>query len=104
MAAFRYDTGADGTAFWRCVTHDNSGSPTVTTTTMPIAAGTLYRLRIVCQAGFGNVKFYINDTLVATHTTHLPDTTQALSWLSKITNLNSTSKGFRFYRMALLQK
>jgi hypothetical protein len=74
--AFRYDTGADGTAFWRCVTDNGSGSPTVTTTTAAIAVSTRYALRFECSAS--DVKFYIDDVLVATHTTTLPTSTQSL--------------------------
>lgn len=76
LAAFRYDTGADGTAFWRCVTDNGSGSPTVTTTSIAIAVSTKYSLRIEC--GASDIKFYINDVLAATHTTTLPTSTQLL--------------------------
>jgi len=75
--AFRYDTGADGTANWRCVSDNASGSPTVTDSGVTIAASTKYLLRIEVVST-SSVKFYINDTLVATHTTTLPTSSQNL--------------------------
>ena len=64
-AAFRYATDEDGTAFWRCVSDAGSGTPTVTITGVAIAVSTVYRLSI--RSSGSNWKFYINDTLVATH-------------------------------------
>lgn len=76
--AFRYATAVDGTAFWRCVTDNGSGTPTVTTTTAAIAVSTKYSLRFECKAS--DVDFYVNDVLVATHSTTLPTGSQDLGF------------------------
>ena len=44
-AGFRYDTGVDGTTFWRFVTSNGVGD-TVTVTTLPVGASYRYFLRI----------------------------------------------------------
>lgn len=71
-ALFRYDTVADGTAFWRCYTNNADGDGgTVTVTTTPIAINTGYTLGID-MTSTSEIKFYIDGSLVATHTTELP--------------------------------
>lgn len=77
VAAFRYCTATDGTAFWRCVTSDNSSAATVTTTTVPIATSTQYTLHIDCRDP-ATYYFWINGVLVATHTTNLPSQTTSV--------------------------
>lgn len=71
-AVFYYDTDIHGTAFWR-VSNNNAGTPTITTTSIAIAADTKYTLRIVFSGS--DIKYYINGTLAATHTTTMPTTT-----------------------------
>jgi len=73
---FRYDTGADGTAFWRTVTNTAAGAGTVTTTGSAIAINTVYNLMIDYTGATPN--FYINDVLAANHTTTLPAATAHL--------------------------
>ena len=68
--AFRYNPGVDGTVFWRTVT-SSTAATTATATTQSIAADTKYIMRIVWNPGV-DAKFYINGTLVNTHTTSLP--------------------------------
>lgn len=68
-AGIRYATDADGTAYWRTIT-SNGSSQTVTTTTSGIAASSYYDLRVEMESG--SAKFYVNGTLTATHTTHVP--------------------------------
>jgi hypothetical protein len=77
-AAFRYSIAVDGTAFWRTVTDNGSGSPTVTTTTASIATATRYDLRI--EISSSDVKFYVDEVLVSTHTTTLPGTSTDMTW------------------------
>ena len=89
VAAFRYDTTADGTAFWRTVTCDGS-TANVTTTTVAIAAASYYVLRIVLRSG--SVKFYINGTLAATHTTNLPTTSTTLGYAARLTALAAAAR------------
>lgn len=73
---FTYDEGAtlNGTAAspnWQCVTIQNSVR-TLTTTTVAVTAATWDKLRIEINAAATSVGFYVNGTLVATHTTNIP--------------------------------
>ena len=75
-AFFTYDEGAtqNGTAAtpnWQCVT-SVSAVRTLTTTTSVVTAGAWTRLRIEVNASGTSVTFYVNGTLVATHTTNIP--------------------------------
>lgn len=102
-AAFRYDTGVDGTAFWRCVTGNNSGADTTTTTSVAVSTSTFYTMRIVCSNTTPDVKFYINGTLVATHTATLPTSTQLMGYGARVTTLAAvTAKRIGWGRMLLL--
>ena len=94
-AAFRYNTGVDGTAFWRTVTADGSAE-TVTTTTAAVTTNTRYILRIVTSAS--DVKFYVDGTLVATHTTNLPGASTNLQWLAAGETTEASGKSFRVAR------
>ena len=72
---FTYDSGGlrNGTtasANWQCVTSDNS-TRTLTTTSVAVTT-TWTKLRIEINADATEVKFYINDNLVATHTQNIP--------------------------------
>jgi hypothetical protein len=102
LAAFRYDTTPDTTAFWRCVTNDGGGSPTVSTTNVAFTASTSWVLRI--RLSLTDVKFFINDVLVATHTTTLPGSTTGLGWWITVTTTNAAAKAIRFGRMMLGMK
>lgn len=102
LMAFRRDTGVD--ANWKAVTDNGSGVPTVTDTAVAYVGTTSYRLRIVCDAGGGTVRFYINGILVATHTTTLPTSTQNLGYVHKVRTLEAVAKGIRFGRLLILQK
>lgn len=99
-AAFRYDTGVDGTAFWRTVTSDAT-TPTVTATSVAIATGTEYVLRIEMSAS--SVEFFIDDVLVNTHTTNLPVSTTTVGIGAVITALAAAAKGLRWAWTHLLQ-
>jgi hypothetical protein len=71
-----YDEGAtlNGTAAspnWQCITVANSVR-TLTTTTTPVTAGAWHKLRIEVNATGTSAAFYLNGTLLATHTTNIP--------------------------------
>lgn len=100
VAAFRYSTGVDGTAFWRCVTCDGASNVTTTTTTVAIATSTFYDLRIEFTAA-STVLFYINDVLVATHTTNTPGTTTGLSPISRVITLTNQARQAYFGRVCV---
>lgn len=73
---FTYDEGGtlNGTAAspnWQCVTVANSVR-TLTTTSIAVTSGTWIKLRIEINAAGTSVAFYVNGTLVATHTTNIP--------------------------------
>jgi len=75
-AFFTYDEGAtqNGTAAspnWQTQTCVGSVR-TLTTTTSVVTAGAWTKLRIEINAAATSVTFYVNGTLVATHTTNIP--------------------------------
>jgi hypothetical protein len=103
VAAFRYDTGLDGTAFWRCVTAGGSAA-TVTTSTVAIAANTSYELKIEVDSAGTAVRFYVNGTLAATHTTNLPTTSTALGYTVRLRTLAAAARALRFGRTLVSSK
>lgn len=73
---FTYDEGGtlNGTAAspnWQCVTVANSVR-TLTTTSTAVTANAWNKLRIEVNAAGTSVAFYVNGSLVATHTTNIP--------------------------------
>ena len=98
LAAFRYDTAADLTAFWRCVTAAGTATQTVTETTVAVTANAANVFRIDMRPN--DVKFYINITLVATHTTNLPTATQGLGWAIRVVTLAALAEVIRWRRVA----
>lgn len=91
VAAFSYDTGRDGTVFWRTVTCDGS-TATVTTTSVAIAGSTAYNLRIEFDEANANIKFYIDEVLASTHTTNRPASATGLKAQWCATTLTSAAK------------
>jgi hypothetical protein len=57
---------------FKCVSRAASGTRTTTITSIPVVAGQWYRLRISISADGGTVTFFIDNTLVGTHSTNLP--------------------------------
>jgi len=98
-AAIGYDTGIDGTAFWRSIT-SNGAAETRTALATAIATSTSYTIRIECQAS--SVLFYINDVLVRTETSTLPTSTQLLGVALRITTLTGAAKRLHFGRVAMM--
>lgn len=92
--AFRYDTAADGTAFWRIVTIDGV-TTNAQATTQSIAANTVYRLRIVWLTGTATVRFLINGVDVGSSTTNLPTTTQNIGHVEQVRALAAANKVIR---------
>jgi len=73
---FTYDEGGtlNGTAAspnWQCVTAANNVR-TLTTTSTAVTAAAWNKLRIEINAAGTSAAFYVNGTLVATHTTNIP--------------------------------
>lgn len=102
---FRYSTAVDGTAFWRCWTNDGVGGGTVTVTTVPFTADTTYILSIMISPDGTQIFFFINDVLVATHTTDLPGATVNLGHVERITTIGAGgAKDIRISKVALSQR
>lgn len=94
LAAFRYDTVADTTVFWRCVTAAGTATQTVTITTVAVAADTAYDMVVIVAAAA--TRFYINGVLVATHTTNLPGAAAVANAAMTVTTLAALAKNARW--------
>jgi hypothetical protein len=66
-----FEFGAAATPNWKCYTR-GAGVTTRTNSSIPVVAGTWYKLRIDINAAGNSVSFYINDTFITTHTTNIP--------------------------------
>ncbi len=96
LAAFRYYTSVDGTAFWRTCTKDGS-TMNAQASAAAIAVNTMYRWYIVM--GASTVDFWMNGVLVASHTTELPGATTAMGLVQFLTTLANSAKSFSFYKI-----
>jgi hypothetical protein len=72
---FNYDEGGvtngnSASPNWRCIT--SSSSVRTNSNTIPVVANSWTKLRIEVNDDATEVKFFINGTLVATHTTNIP--------------------------------
>lgn len=101
VAAFSYDTGRDGTVFFRTVTNDGVGAATVTATTTAVTAGQVYHFRIV-NVSTSSVQFYIDNTLVNTHSTTLPGATTTLGFQCSCTTLTGATRRIDFTRVGIM--
>jgi len=95
-AAFRFSTVA-GDTHYQAITKDGTTQTIVDTGVTPIAIsapGNIAVFDIIFNDGTPNVLFYINGTLVATITTHLPSASTNLRFLvSQTPNTNTTNMG-----------
>lgn len=92
--AFRYDTAADGTAFWRIVTIDGT-TTNAQATTQSIAANTVYHFRIVWLTGTATVHFLINGVDVGSSATNIPVTTTNMGHVEQVRALAAANKVIR---------
>jgi hypothetical protein len=84
---FLYDeggvhAGSTASANWQCVTSSN-GTRTFTTTSVPVSTSVFADMEIRVNDNSSSAEFYLNGTLVATHTTNIPSGT------ARATNLNA---------------
>jgi len=100
IAAFRYDSAVDGTAFWRCVTADGTTTQQVTVTTVPVATSNPPVLRVDLTAT--EAKFYADNVLMATHATVVPSSSIALGVAARLTTLVAVAKNLYFNRIGLV--
>jgi hypothetical protein len=71
---FYYDEGGilpTSSPNWKCYTI-KSLTRTATITSIPVTANQWYKLKIIVNADASSVGFYIDNVLVATHTTNIP--------------------------------
>lgn len=104
-AYFLYDeggvsSGSSASPNWQCVTAAN-GVRTFTTTSVPHALNASYKLWVAVNDNASEVLFYINETLVATHNTNIPNgTSQLVGWgigALRIAGTGGTSAGWADY-------
>jgi len=94
---FSYDEGGvqfsagAATPNWKCYTRVTGGTVTLTTTSVPVVAAQWYKLRIDINSAGNSVTFYIDNTLVATHTTNIPSVTTAIAPISIMNKTIGTS-------------
>lgn len=106
-AAFRYST-AVGDTNWQAWTNDGSGGGAITDTGVAVATSTLYHFAIFVESTT-SIKFYISVdngltwSLVATHTTNLPTSSQGMNHYFQIETLENVAKSlhhsFTYIRM-----
>lgn len=77
LIGFRFSTDA-GDTNWIAANKDGTTLKT-TDTGVAVTADTKYRFRMVADAVNNAIRFYVNGTLVATHTTNLPGSTTTLN-------------------------
>jgi hypothetical protein len=93
---FSYDEGGvvyfagTPTPNWKCYTRAGA-TVTLTTTTVPVVAAQWYKLRIDINSAASSITFYIDGTLVATHSTNIPSTASAMSVVSLIVKTAGTT-------------
>ena len=76
---FKYTDGVNS-GQWQCITHDGT-TATTTNTSVALVANTDQDFLIVYDFdGTDEVRFYIDGTLVATHTTNLPTTFESSAY------------------------
>lgn len=91
---FRYST-TSGSVNWQAWSNDGSGGGTLTNTGVTPNSHTAYTLEIEIVST-SSVRFYINGTLVATHTTNLPGATTSLYPRCMSRTLNAATKSIRW--------
>lgn len=87
------NNGTTAQTVWQCVTRNASNS-FVTPTSVTVASQVAIKFNIRINAAANTVWFYINDNLVATHTSNIPVITTALRLqmgIFKSTGTNNTS-------------
>lgn len=79
---FGYDTGTDGTAFWRVVT-SNGAAQTRTATTIAIATSTRYELEVDVTDP-ARALFWVNGVLAVNQSATFPATNQDLGYCAQL--------------------
>lgn len=85
-AIIRHYEGTD--SFWSAASSDGT-TDEVTATAVAIAADTVYTCEIVLSAT--DVKFYLNGSLIATHSTSIPNSTTPLGFTVQVRRLTGAT-------------
>lgn len=90
-AFFNYDLRDGANWFFKTV---KASTSTITDSGIPVVASTLYKFQIIVkdEAGTLTAYGYINDNLVATHTTNIPNTnSNTFGLVHKVVRLSATA-------------
>lgn len=98
-AAFRYATDAD-TTNWKVRSSDGTGSSVTDTGVAFALSPIILRIRLTSTSAL----YYINNVLVATHTTNLPGASTGLGYAIRVTTLTASARLIRWGRIALLHE
>lgn len=94
LAAFRYSTNASDTD-WMCCVKDGT-TLNAQSSGVSVAADTMYLFRV--ETDSSEVRFYINGSLVYTHSSNLPGINTALGYHIGVTTLTGASRSWRYCR------
>ncbi len=100
-AGFRFSTGASD-ANWQTWSNDNSGGGTINNSGVAVTANGVYRLRVRCLAS--TIQYYINGSLVATHSTNLPTATVMMGYNVSAATLTNAGRAIKWGRISILHR
>lgn len=104
-AAFRWDYAIEGAGSnWQCCTDAATGTPTKTDSGIPFQASMLHTFRIDIDGTVPAVEFFIDDVLVARHTSNLPAASTPLGIEIAVTTETNQARSVEWSRIALEQK
>jgi hypothetical protein len=101
QALFRFSTAASDTN-WMACSNDGASGGTITDTGVAVTTG-FFWLAIEKNAS-GHYLFYINASLVATHTTNLPTSTAMLRSTSYLRTLADSAAAVKFVQRRVMTK
>lgn len=91
---FRFSTSASD-ATYKCVSNDGSGGGAITDSFVTVAGATDVRLAAAVNSSGTEIEFWVNDILVAVHTTNLPSTSAYLGGGVYVTNLTGSQRAIQ---------
>ena len=100
-AGFRFSTGASD-ANWQAWSNDNSGGGAIANTGVTFSANGVYRLRVQCRAS--DIRYFVNGSLVATHSTNLPTATVMMGYNISAATLTNASRAIKWQRVSIIHR
>ena len=92
----RYDSTSNLVQY-HAISRSSAGNETVTAISS-ITATTFFEYKVVVAADRSSVTFYVNDIVVATHTTNVPNTTNtAVMFIQQIRKLTGTTDAWLYH-------